>query len=159
MSIYAHGLLANQLTAAQIGCPRMVATVVPGEALRRMAGRARSGVSKAESVAIPKEIGNERPVLVLATFLGADHRGVEMMRFLVGRGVRLVAGVHFLLPRRDSFFSPELTFGRLGNARLNIPIQGLLPPLERLLLILGAAMAEEALLRIARPRARRKMPL
>src|SRR5579883_579836 len=92
--------------------------------------------------------------LLLATFLGAKIEGVEMMAILVGvgatRGWRST-----LLGAAAGFGLLSALTVVLGNALLEIPIQALRVAVGSLLLILGLQWLKKALLRIARPRARK----
>ncbi len=95
--------------------------------------------------------------LILATFLAATIEGVEMMAILVGVGATR--------GWRSTFFGAIAGFALLtgvtivlGNALLNIPIQWLRLLVGSLLLILGLQWLKKALLRIARPPARRQTP-
>jgi len=93
--------------------------------------------------------------LILATFLAASIEGVEMMAILVGvgatRGWRST-----LLGAAAGFAILAGTTVALGTALLNLPIQRLRLVVGALLLILGLQWLKKALLRIARPGARRK---
>ena len=95
--------------------------------------------------------------LILATFLAATIEGVEMMAILVGVGVTRGWRSTFLGAITGFTLLAGLTFA-LGNALLRIPIQGLRLAVGALLLILGLQWLKKALLRIARPSARRKAP-
>jgi uncharacterized membrane protein len=93
--------------------------------------------------------------IVLATFLAATIEGVEMMANLIGVGA--TRGWRSTLLGAAAAFGllSALTVG-LGNALSKIPIQGLRVAVGSLLLILGLQWLKKALLRIARPRARKK---
>src|ERR1700730_16628935 len=95
--------------------------------------------------------------LILATFLAATIEGVEMMAILVGVGTTRGWRSTFLGAAAGFALLAALTIS-LGNALLNIPIQGLRLAVGALLLILGLQWLKKALLRIARPRERRKAP-
>src|SRR5258708_869481 len=93
--------------------------------------------------------------LVLATFLAAAIEGVEMIAILVGVGVTRGWRSTLLGAAAGFALLAGLTFA-LGNALLNIPIQGLRLAVGTLLLIFGLQWLKKALLRIARPHAKRK---
>jgi len=95
--------------------------------------------------------------LILATFLAATIEGVEMMTILVGVGTTRGWRSTFLGAVAGFALLAGLTFA-LGNALLNIPIQGLRLAVGAMLLILGLQWLKKALLRIARPRAKRQAP-
>jgi len=93
--------------------------------------------------------------LILATFLAATIEGVEMMAILVGVGA--TRGWRSTLLGAAAGFAvlAALTIA-FGSALQNIPIQGLRLVIGALLLILGLQWLKKALLRIARPPARKK---
>jgi uncharacterized membrane protein len=92
--------------------------------------------------------------LVLATFLAATIEGFEMMAILVGVGATRGWRSTLLGAAAGFGLLSALTVG-LGKALLEIPIQGLRVAVGSLLLILGLQWLKKALLRIARPRARK----
>lgn len=96
--------------------------------------------------------------LILATFLAAATEGVEMMAILVGVGA--TRGWRSTLLGAVAGFAllAGLTFA-LGNALLNVPIQGLRLVVGALLLILGLQWLKKALLRISRPGGKKKAPV
>ena len=96
--------------------------------------------------------------LILATFLAAAIEGVEMMAILVGVGSTRGWRSTFLGAMAGFALLAGLTLA-LGNALLKIPIQGLRLAVGALLLILGLQWLKKALLRIARPRTRRRSPV
>src|SRR5258706_4984494 len=93
--------------------------------------------------------------LFLATFLAATIEGVEMAAILVGvataRGWRST-----ILGAVAGFSLLTVLTVVLGNALLRIPIQGLRVAVGSLLLILGLQWLKKALLRIARPRTKKR---
>jgi uncharacterized membrane protein len=93
--------------------------------------------------------------LILATFLAATIEGVEIMAILVGVGATRGWRSTLLGAAAGFALLAGLTF-TLGNALLNIPIQELRLAVGALLLIFGLQWLRKALLRIARPSARRK---
>src|SRR5205085_10197413 len=93
-------------------------------------------------------------LLILATFLAATIEGVEMMAILVGVGATRGWRSTLLGAAAGFALLAGLTF-TLGNALLNIPIQELRLAVGALLLIFGLQWLKKALLRIARPSARR----
>jgi uncharacterized membrane protein len=93
--------------------------------------------------------------LILATFLAATIEGVEMAAILVGVGTTRGWRSTLFGAVAGSCLLAVLTFV-LGNALLRIPIQGLRVAVGSLLLILGLQWLKKALLRIARPRAKKR---
>jgi len=93
--------------------------------------------------------------LFLATFLAATIEGVEMAAILVGvgtaRGWRST-----ILGSVGGFALLTVLTTVLGNTLLRIPIQGLRVIVGSLLLILGLQWLKKALLRIARPRTKKR---
>ena len=93
--------------------------------------------------------------LFLATFLAATIEGVEMAAILVGvgttRGWRST-----ILGTLAGFAVLTALTAVLGTALLRIPIQGLRVAVGSLLLILGLQWLKKALLRIARPRTKKR---
>src|SRR6266446_7050308 len=92
---------------------------------------------------------------ILATFLAASIEGVEMMAILVGVGATRGWRSTLLGAAAGFVILVGLTFA-LGTALLNVPIQRLRLVVGALLLILGLQWLKKALLRIARPSARKK---
>jgi len=93
--------------------------------------------------------------LVLATFLAATIEGVEMMAILVGVGATRGWRSTLLGAAAGFALLTGLTIA-FGSALRNIPIQGLRLIIGALLLILGLQWLKKALIRIARPTARKK---
>jgi uncharacterized membrane protein len=93
--------------------------------------------------------------LFLGTFLAATIEGVEMAAILVGVGT--TRGWRSTILGAVAGFSllAALTVV-LGNALLRIPIQGLRVVVGSLLLIFGLQWLKKALLRIARPRTKKR---
>jgi uncharacterized membrane protein len=93
--------------------------------------------------------------LFLATFLAATIEGVEMAAILVGvgtaRGWRST-----ILGTLAGFAVLAALTAVLGTALLHVPIQGLRVAVGSLLLILGLQWLKKALLRIARPRTKKR---
>ena len=96
-------------------------------------------------------------LLILATFLAATIEGVEMMAILVGVGATRGWRSTLIGAAAGFAFLAGLTI-TLGSALLTIPIQALRLAVGSLLLILGLQWLKKALLRIARPSARRSAP-
>jgi len=94
-------------------------------------------------------------LLFLATFLAATIEGLEMAAILVGVG--MARGWRSTILGAVAGFSllTVLTVV-LGNALLRIPIQGLRVAVGSLLLTLGLQWLKKALLRIARPRTKKR---
>jgi uncharacterized membrane protein len=92
---------------------------------------------------------------IVATFLAASIEGTEMMAILVGVGATRGWRSTLLGAAAGFAILAGLTFA-LGTALLNLPIQRLRLAVGALLLILGLQWLKKALLRIARPRARKK---
>jgi uncharacterized membrane protein len=92
--------------------------------------------------------------LIFATFLAAVIEGVEMMAILVGVGATC-GWRSTLIGALAGFALLAASTLLLGNALLRIPIQDLRVAVGSLLLILGLQWLKKALLRLARPRARK----
>jgi uncharacterized membrane protein len=92
---------------------------------------------------------------ILATFLASSIEGTEMMAILVGVGATRGWRSTLLGAAAGFAILAGLTFA-LGTALLTLPIQRLRLAVGALLLILGLQWLKKALLRIARPSARRK---
>ena len=92
---------------------------------------------------------------ILATFLAASIEGTEMMAILVGVGATRGWRSTFLGAAVGFALLAGLTFA-FGTALVTLPIQRLRLAVGGLLLILGLQWLKKALLRIARPSARRK---
>src|SRR5438270_1933460 len=95
--------------------------------------------------------------LILATFLAGTIERVEMMAILVGVGATRSWRSTLIGAAAGFAFLAGLTI-TLGSALLTIPIQALRLAVGSLLLILGLQWLKKALLRIARPSARRSAP-
>ena len=93
--------------------------------------------------------------LLLATFLAATIEGVEMAAILVGVGTARGWRSTILGALAGFAVLTALTVV-LGTALLRIPIQGLRVAVGSLLLILGLQWLKKALLRIARPRTKKR---
>ena len=93
--------------------------------------------------------------LFLATFLAATIEGVEMAAILVGVGTTRGWRSTILGTLAGFAVLTALTVV-LGTALLRIPIQGLRVAVGSLLLILGLQWLKKALLRIARPRTKKR---
>ena len=92
---------------------------------------------------------------LLAAFLASSIEGTEMMAILVGVGATRGWRSTILGAAAGFAILAGLTFA-LGTALLSLPIQRLRLAVGALLLILGLQWLKKALLRIARPGARKR---